>query len=1018
MIESTKQTLCLNMIVKDESHIIHDTLTKLCNKVQFDYWVISDTGSTDNTPQIIGDFFKERNIPGELCHDTWQNFAHNRTKALEHAYNKTDQLFIFDADDELVGDLVIPNPLKYDGYLLNFGPIFKYSRMVLINNRKRWKFLSPVHEFITCESDPLITQTTLDGDYHIVSGKSGTRSKDPDKYLNDARLLKREFEKTSRGDKVLMDRYAYYCAQSYRDAGRPKHAIKWFLKVLEINGWWQEKYMACINLHQAYDQIGEIERGLYYLTRAVAYDWERVEWLNPLLQHYHNKNQDNVAFGYYSIIKDWYENRYLDTKAPFDNKLHSDISLYDFYIPNQMILIADKVKEYGTVLAMFVIVFTKKYRVTNPQEISNLLYNFQFFIKHIDDFELGLFSKMASEYIRFVHENKLCNLSQFDWLEGYSKWGIDVSCVFPKPNFSKEECQQSKNIIIYTGFSNEDWNISYMQHTALGGSEKAAIYVAQNLAQLLPDWHIYISGGVESETINNITFIHYTKLTELATTIPFHTAIVSRYVALYDMFPKLCFNQSFIWAHDTCLISYGSNLTSEQLVKKYNKNIDGCICLTEWQKKEYINIYPQLKDKIFLNNNGIIPNLFPQNIVKIPNSFVYTSCAERGLTILLDLWPQILERLPDATLKIASYNEFPKNEDEQRMKSIIDSHNSIQHLGKLSPTLLYQLMAESEYWLYPCTWPETSCITALEMLMSGCVCLYYPYAGLTDTMGGHGIQISRGNEIDTLMSLTNDQKDKMREHGKEYALSCSWANRAEVWRRLIIEKDKYELELYLEYLHRDFSIPNDHIKYLHKLRDEDNFVPKVIYDIGSSTLHWTKEAEKVWPRESTEIICFDATPNVEFMYKKHGHRYHIGVISDVDNKEVKFWSNDKWLGGNSMYKEQMGPNPDYFFPEENYKIETTTTLLTIVNDNSFPDPDLIKIDVQGAELDILMGSMNIINKAKYLIVELQDQPYNRGAPLAPVTIKFLEANGWKIKDAKFSDNGPDADTCFINMRYF
>ena len=53
-------TICLNMIVKDESHIIKETLQKLCNKINFSYWVICDTGSSDNTPEIIQEFFKEK----------------------------------------------------------------------------------------------------------------------------------------------------------------------------------------------------------------------------------------------------------------------------------------------------------------------------------------------------------------------------------------------------------------------------------------------------------------------------------------------------------------------------------------------------------------------------------------------------------------------------------------------------------------------------------------------------------------------------------------------------------------------------------------------------------------------------------------------------------------------------------------------------------------------------------------------------------------------------------------------
>ena len=102
-------TLCLNMIVKDEAHIIENTFAKLLDKVKIDYWVISDTGSTDNTKEIIIDFFKERGIPGELYDDAWENFGHNRTTALRHAYNKSDYLLIFDADDEICGDFQLPS---------------------------------------------------------------------------------------------------------------------------------------------------------------------------------------------------------------------------------------------------------------------------------------------------------------------------------------------------------------------------------------------------------------------------------------------------------------------------------------------------------------------------------------------------------------------------------------------------------------------------------------------------------------------------------------------------------------------------------------------------------------------------------------------------------------------------------------------------------------------------------------------------------------------------------------------
>ena len=78
--------LCLNMIVKDESHIIKETLESVVKYI--DYYVISDTGSTDDTISIIKNFFDEKGISGEIYNDKWVDFGHNRSLALEHAYGK------------------------------------------------------------------------------------------------------------------------------------------------------------------------------------------------------------------------------------------------------------------------------------------------------------------------------------------------------------------------------------------------------------------------------------------------------------------------------------------------------------------------------------------------------------------------------------------------------------------------------------------------------------------------------------------------------------------------------------------------------------------------------------------------------------------------------------------------------------------------------------------------------------------------------------------------------------------
>ena len=367
------KTLCLNMIVKNEAHVITDTFDNLRQYFLFDYWVISDTGSTDNTKEVINNYFKNANIPGELVEHEWKNFGYNRTKALESAYNKTDLLLIFDADDRMFGDFKLPNDLNADMYMLIFGKVFKYNRPLLINNRKRFRFKGVLHEFLS--PDDKIVEGKIEGDYYIESGRTGNRSKDPEKYFKDAKILEKGFEEEN--DNGLKDRYAFYCAQSYKDYG-PKtydESIKWYLKVLERNNWTQEKYYSCLMLGDLYKMKNDNFNALKYWTKSIEYDSERIEGIaqamellfvngihamnNMLYHHYknYNKNPMNKLFinmdryrdhiEYYNSIAAYYvndnESGYECCKKILENNI-ADKLLIDQTFKN-IIHYQDKVKK-------------------------------------------------------------------------------------------------------------------------------------------------------------------------------------------------------------------------------------------------------------------------------------------------------------------------------------------------------------------------------------------------------------------------------------------------------------------------------------------------------------------------------------------------------------------------------------------------------------------------------------------------------------------------------------------------
>jgi FkbM family methyltransferase len=1018
--KSIDPTICLNMIVKNESHIIFQTLEKLSAKIKFSYWVICDTGSTDNTKEIIYDFFKSKNIPGELHVDSWHNFAHNRTLALQRAFQKTDLLLVFDADDEIVGNIEMPrvNATIYDEYYLKFGSAAgtSYTRVLLINNNKRFMYQSVLHEYICC-LEQNSTKSIIEGDYYVISGRSGNRSLDPEKYLKDAKLLATAHAEALLTKDPLYHRYAFYCANSYKDYGSYEDAIKWYKITLNQDNWNQEKYISCFYIYECYERLNQKENGFFYLVKGFKYDTERVECLYPLLLHYCREEQNQIAYNYYSVVKDFYENRYLNTNI--EMKLFVDIDKYNLLVPYYMILIGDKIQEFDSVIRMFEIIFIKKMIVADDSYVGNILFNLQFFVHRVKSDKMEQFVKLATDYIKFLHSLGI-PLHKHEFLKDYGeRFGIDVSYIFLNPvqtiirnnsSFSKEECASSKNILIYTGFMFFLWNDTYVSSKSIGGAEKAVAYLSRYLPK---EYNIFISGDVEDEIIDNITYINRDKLQNLLEREKFHTIIVSRYVSFFLMYNNFSCYQLFLSAHDST--GFINNIENNRIelntiIETYNPIIDGCIALTSWHKNNIIDAHPCLKDKIHIINNGILTHLFPVCNQKIKNKFVWTSCSYRGLHIMLNLWKDILTNFPDATLDIASYDIFPKNADDLAMQEVILKYpNSIKHHGDLNTTQLNHLISSAEYWLYTNTFPETSCITGMEMLMSEVICLYYPLAGLLDTVGEYGIQVMSGNEIETIVSLTETQKMAMRKRGKEYALTCSWINRAKVWETILFKNIKnriYEL-------HNIGFIPKDHVTFLQKL--SENFQPKVIYDIGANVLSWTKETRKIWP--NAETVAFDAIDTAEFLYKEYNVKYHIGVLSKEDNYSIKFYENIIHPAGNSYYKEIGHSKSNEIYPEEAFTEKNAMTLTTIVKKNNFLLPDLIKMDVQGSELDIMKGGLEIINNAKYLIVELQDIQYNRGAPLADTTIKFLENNNWELIAPKFCDNGPDADYCFKNKRY-
>ena len=211
---------------------------------------------------------------------------------------------------------------------------------------------------------------------------------------------------------------------------------------------------------------------------------------------------------------------------------------------------------------------------------------------------------------------------------------------------------------------------------------------------------------------------------------------------------------------------------------------------------------------------------------------------------------------------------------------------------------------------------------------------------------------------------------------------------------------------------RQDLLPRSHVNYLNSIKD---ITPAVIYDIGSCVLHWYRRAKEVWP--NSRIICFDALKEVSFLYD--GIEFENCILSDADDKEVGFYYNLDYPGGCSYYQENEKINSAAarLYPEATKRMLKATTLDTLIESRKYPIPDLIKMDVQGAELDIIKGAPKCISQTKDIILELQTVDYNKGAPKAQEVIEYMSSIGFKCVTPKFSANRFDADYHFRNERF-
>lgn len=278
------------MMVKDEAHVIARALSSAIPWI--DYWVICDTGSTDNTAKIIQESLKE--VPGELHHTPWKNFGHNRTEVLALAAGKADYYLIMDADMELKVEAPFKHKLYADAYEIRYDGDLDYSQWMLISAKHKWQYVGVTHEYI--ESSTFQIKDWLPEVSLIHHEDGGMRS---DKYERDIKLLKEALRTEPNNPRSI-----FYLAQSYKDLNRYEDAMYWYEKRANMEGSWEEEQW------YAQFQLGRTKLLAKYSWSDVRADlmkafemrpW-RYEPLYVMVQHLRETEQYHTAYSYVAFI--------------------------------------------------------------------------------------------------------------------------------------------------------------------------------------------------------------------------------------------------------------------------------------------------------------------------------------------------------------------------------------------------------------------------------------------------------------------------------------------------------------------------------------------------------------------------------------------------------------------------------------------------------------------------------------------------------------------------------------------
>lgn len=318
-------TLCLNMIVKNESKII----TRLFNSVLpiIDSYCICDTGSTDNTVEIITEYFGSKGISGKIIFEPFKNFSHNRTFSLKSCVGMSDYVLLLDAD--MILEIRNFNKEMLNGFdyfkILQGSESFYYENVRILRNDGLYHYVGVTHEYI---NTPDISKCiSLPKNVLFINdiGDGGSKS---DKFERDIKLLTDGIKEEPHNA-----RYHFYLANSYYDSNRYNEAIEYYKKRIQFGGWKEEVWYSYYRLGLCCNNLDRVADAITYWLDGYDFYPDRLEGIYEIIKHYRIISKHKLCMIFYELAKKTLnKNLNRDTYLFLNNDVYTHLVDFEYTI--------------------------------------------------------------------------------------------------------------------------------------------------------------------------------------------------------------------------------------------------------------------------------------------------------------------------------------------------------------------------------------------------------------------------------------------------------------------------------------------------------------------------------------------------------------------------------------------------------------------------------------------------------------------------------------------------------------